>query len=143
MKRKHIIAIVFVVIAIGVVISLFYNSSTYSDFSAAASYPGRELHIIGTLDKTKPILYDSLNNVNEFSFYMNDQKGMNRLVIYKGAKPQDFEKSEQVVVTGMADGDNFKASKLLLKCPSKYNEEKKPKQFGDKEFGSKEEAGKK
>ena len=31
---------------------------------------------------------------------MTDQKGHEKLVTYKGAKPQDFEKSEQVVVIG-------------------------------------------
>ena len=137
MKKKHILAILFVVIAIAVVISLFYNSSTYSDFNSASARPGQELPIIGTLDNSKPIEYDSLHNVNEFSFYMNDGKGVNRMVIYKVAKPQDFEKSEQVVVTGKMEGDIFKASKLLLKCPSKYNENKKPQQYGQKEFDGK------
>jgi cytochrome c-type biogenesis protein CcmE len=38
--------------------------------------------------------------------------------------PQDFLKSEKVVVIGSYDGDHFQASKILLKCPSKYQEEK-------------------
>jgi cytochrome c-type biogenesis protein CcmE len=29
-----------------------------------------------------------------------------------------------VVVIGSYDGDDFKASKIILKCPSKYQEEK-------------------
>ena len=68
---------------------------------------------------------------------MTDQKGVERLVTYKGAKPQDFEKSEQVVVIGKIENDAFLASSLLLKCPSKYNDEKKPDSFGDKSFDSK------
>jgi cytochrome c-type biogenesis protein CcmE len=69
---------------------------------------------------------------------MTDQKGAERMVTYKGAKPQDFEKSEQVVVIGKIVDDKFEASSLLLKCPSKYNEDKKPDSFGDKSFGAAE-----
>jgi cytochrome c-type biogenesis protein CcmE len=138
MKKTHIFILVFVVAAIGVIISLFANTSTYTDFSAAVENPGKEFHIIGKLVKDKPIIYDTKVDANKFTFYMADQKGGERLVTYKGAKPQDFEKSEQVVVIGKIENDAFEASSLLLKCPSKYNEEKKPDSFGDKSFEAKE-----
>jgi cytochrome c-type biogenesis protein CcmE len=38
--------------------------------------------------------------------------------------PPDFTKSEKVVVVGNYSGDVFHASKILLKCPSKYQEKK-------------------
>jgi cytochrome c-type biogenesis protein CcmE len=136
MKKTHILILVFVVAAIGVIISLFANTSTYTDFSAAIDNPGKEFHVIGKLVRTKPIVYDTKVDANKFTFYMTDQKGLEKQVIYKGAKPQDFEKSEQVVVIGKMENSEFKASSLLLKCPSKYNEEKKPDQFGDQEFGA-------
>jgi cytochrome c-type biogenesis protein CcmE len=47
-------------------------------------------------------------------------------VIYNGAKPQDFEMSEQIVVTGRAENGVFKADKILMKCPSKYNNTSDP-----------------
>jgi cytochrome c-type biogenesis protein CcmE len=128
---------VFIVAAIGVIISLFANTSTYTDFKVAVDNPGKEFHIIGKLVKEKPIVYDSKMDANRFSFFMVDENGIEKQVIYKGAKPQDFEKSEQVVVIGKIEEDGqFKASSLLLKCPSKYNEEKKPKDFGAKEFNT-------
>jgi len=40
--------------------------------------------------------------------------------VFNGAKPQDFERSEQIVLTGKMKGDEFLASKILMKCPSKY-----------------------
>lgn len=43
-------------------------------------------------------------------------------VIYFNPKPQDFDKSEQVVITGAMRNDIFVADKILLKCPSKYVE---------------------
>ena len=134
MKKTHILILVFVVAAIGVIISLFANTSTYTDFSAAIENPGKEFHVIGKLVKEKPIIYDTKVDANKFTFYMTDQQGMEKLVTYKGAKPQDFEKSEQVVVIGKMENSEFKASSLLLKCPSKYNDEKKPDKFADKNF---------
>jgi cytochrome c-type biogenesis protein CcmE len=120
--------------AIGVIISTFTDTSTYTNFNEAGRYPGKEYHIIGKLVKDKPIVYDSKVNANEFSFFMRDDKGIEKQVIYKGSKPQDFEKSEQVVVMGKMDGATFQASSLLLKCPSKYNNEKKPESFTEKEY---------
>jgi cytochrome c-type biogenesis protein CcmE len=134
MKKTHLFILVFVVAAIGVIISLFANTSTYTDFSAAVDNPGKEFHIIGKLVKEKPVVYDTKVDANRFTFFMKDQKGAERQVIYKGAKPQDFEKSEQVVVIGKIENNEFLASSLLLKCPSKYNDEKKPDQFGDKKY---------
>ncbi len=142
MKKAHIFILIFVVAAVGVIISLFANTSTYTDFTAAVENPGKEFHVIGKLVKDKPIVYDTKVDANKFTFYMTDQKGIERQVTYKGAKPQDFEKSEQVVVIGKIENDAFEASSLLLKCPSKYNDEKKPDSFGDKEFGTEETAGK-
>jgi len=134
MKTIHIILILVIVVAVAVVISTMTDSSTYSDFAEAAAKPGKELHIIGKLNREKPIEYDARKNANRFSFYMTDEKGVERQVIYNNAKPQDFEKTEKVVIIGSMQGEIFVAKSLLLKCPSKYND-KKPAKFGDKKFG--------
>jgi cytochrome c-type biogenesis protein CcmE len=121
--------------AIGVIISTFTDTSTYSNFTEAGKYPGKEYHIIGKLSKEKPIVYNSKADANRFTFFMADEKGLIKQVVYRGTKPQDFEKSEQVVVMGKMEGGTFEASSLLLKCPSKYNNNsKKPESFGTKEF---------
>ena len=134
MKTIHIIIILILVIAVAVVITTMTDSSTYSDFGEAARKPGKELHIIGKLNRAKPIEYDAQKNANMFTFYMVDEKGIEKKVIYNNAKPQDFEKSEKVVIIGSMKGDQFIAKSLLLKCPSKYND-KKPSKFGNKKFG--------
>jgi len=135
MKTIHIILILVVVVAVAVVISTMSDSSTYSDFTEAAGKPGKELHIIGKLNRAKPLEYDAQKNANQFSFYLIDDKGVEKKVVYNNAKPQDFEKSEKVVVIGSMQNDQFMAKSLLLKCPSKYND-KKPSTFGDKKFGN-------
>ena len=133
MKTIHIIIILILVVAVAVVISTMTDSSTYSDFGEAGQKQGKELHIIGKLNRTKPIEYDAQKNANRFTFYMVDEKGIEKKVIYNNAKPQDFEKSEKLVIVGSMQGDQFIAKSLLLKCPSKYND-KKPSKFGSKKF---------
>ncbi|MFN5544688.1 MAG: cytochrome c maturation protein CcmE, partial [Bacteroidota bacterium] len=59
---------------------------------------------------------------NYFSFYMIDEKGEERKVIYHSPEPQDFERSEKIVIIGKMEGNAFMASKILLKCPSKYTD---------------------
>ena len=134
MKTIHIVIILVLVVAVAVVISTMTDSSTYSDFTEAGQKQGKELHIIGKLNRAKPMEYDAQHNANQFSFYLIDDKGIEKKVIYNNAKPQDFEKSEKVVVIGYMKGDQFLAKSLLLKCPSKYND-KKPSKFGSKKFG--------
>jgi cytochrome c-type biogenesis protein CcmE len=133
MKTIHIVILLVLVIAVAVVVTTLTDSSTYSNFSEAALTPGKEFHIIGQLDKAKPFDYDATKNVNKFSFYLIDDKGMEKKVIYKSVKPQDFEKSEKVVVIGSMQNDEFVASSLLLKCPSKYNANK-PEKFSTKTY---------
>jgi cytochrome c-type biogenesis protein CcmE len=45
-------------------------------------------------------------------------------VYYKDPMPPDLLKSDQVVVVGSYNQGTFVADKILLKCPSKYQEEK-------------------
>ncbi len=134
MKTIHIIIILVVVIIVAVVITTLSDASTYSNFSEAYRKPGKEFHVIGKLDKTKPIEYNPQKNANQFSFYMIDEKGTEKKVVYHNSKPQDFEKSDQVVIIGFMDKETFIARSLLLKCPSKYNSNKVPEKFGTKKF---------
>ena len=64
-----------------------------------------------------------MKDPNYFSFFMKDDKGVEKKVILNQSKPQDFEMSEQIVVTGTMKGNDFVADEILLKCPSKYKDE--------------------
>ncbi len=133
MKKTHIIALVFVVMALGAIISTVYNADTYSSFSEARAQAGRDHHIIGTLVRDKNIEETVDDGRLVMRFYMTDSKGEESLVTYYGSKPQDFEKSDQVVLIGRYEGSAFIASSLLLKCPSKYNPDELPVGFETKE----------
>ncbi len=121
MKKTHIALLVFLVMALAAIIALVYEADTYATFTEAKQHPDREFNIIGTLEASYPIEELIVDNTLLLSFYMSDSEGTKALVNYFGAKPTDFEKSEQVVLVGSYDDDVFIASSLLLKCPSKYN----------------------
>lgn len=121
MKKTHIVAIVIIAVSIGVILSTIADSSTYASFSTAMASPGTELHVVGVLDKAKEMSYDPEVNANLFRFHMIDKEGNKCEVLFNGSKPQDFERSEQIVLTGKYANDHFEASKILMKCPSKYN----------------------
>ncbi|MES2809690.1 MAG: cytochrome c maturation protein CcmE [Bacteroidota bacterium] len=123
MKKTSIFGLVVIAIAIAVIISVYSNSSTYGSFKDAEEATS-ELHVVGHLNKDKQLYYDATKDANYFSFYMKDNKGEECKVVFTGAKPQDFERSEQIVLTGKMQGEEFHASKILMKCPSKYTQDK-------------------
>ena len=123
MKKSSIIGIIIIAIAIGVIISTYADSSTYGDF-ADAKETKTELHVAGQLNKTRELVYNPQKDANYFSFYLIDKKGEECKVVFSGTKPQDFERSEQIVLVGKMVGNEFQASKMLMKCPSKYTKDK-------------------
>jgi len=122
MKKLYIIAIVILGVAVVVIMMSLKNTTTYSDFQEATQNAGKEYHIVGTLDKEKPQVYEPTINPDEFSFYLTDNKGEVKQVILHKSKPQDFDKSEQIVLIGIMKENVFHANDILLKCPSKYND---------------------
>ena len=114
MKKTSIIGIAVIAIAIAVIICTYADSSTYGSFSEAKQSQS-EIHVVGKLDKEKSMIYEPQQDANYFSFYLTDNKGLSSKVIFSGAKPQDFERSEQIVLTGKMVNDEFHASKILMK----------------------------
>ncbi len=124
MKKTHIAIIVIVAVAIGALIATLGSSSTYADFKLANENPDTEYHVVGKCDKQKATEYNPAVNTDEFTFYMIDTKGEERKVVLHKNKPQDFERSEQVVIIGKMHNGEFHANDILMKCPSKYNDGK-------------------
>ena len=124
MKKVHILGIIIIAIAIGAILTTLGNTSTYANFNEASNNPTSEFHIVGKLSKEKEAIYNPREDANLFSFYMKDNAGIEKKVILHKNKPQDFERSEQIVLIGKMKGDEFHASEILMKCPSKYNDTK-------------------
>lgn len=135
MKKIHIIGIIIIAVAIGVIVSLVSDTRTYSDFNNAAKSPEVSFDIVGVLDTTMVIAYDAKVNPDAFSFYMVDDLGTKAQVVCYKPLPQDFKRSKKVVVSGSMKNGRFEATNILLKCPSKYESEGgKPMEFGVKKI---------
>ena len=122
MKSSYIIALVLILVSIGIFISASADVSTYATFETAITSQSR-VKIAGTLDKNKTMEYDPTVDEDRFVFHMSDSDGVSNKVILLKPKPQDFERSEQIVLTGAMENGTFVADEILMKCPSKYKEE--------------------
>ena len=122
MKKTHIIAILVIAAAVSILISASKDVTTYANFAQAAQN-GDRVKLVGTLVKDQPVDYDPVKNPDFLSFWLRDEAGQVKKVELHAAKPQDFERSESIVLTGEMSGDVFHASEMLLKCPSKYKDQ--------------------
>jgi cytochrome c-type biogenesis protein CcmE len=122
MKKTHFIGIGLIAVAIGLFMMAGKDMSQYSNFDQAGQQQ-RNAKVVAQLAKDKEMVYDPAVDPNYFSFYAVDSEGEERKVVLLKAKPQDFELSEQLVLTGKMVGDEFHASDMLMKCPSKYKDE--------------------
>lgn len=131
MKKTHIIAILVIASAIAIILSTAGDASTYVSFDQAfqmaSSGNTNNIHVVGELKK------DGAGNIVgiapgadrlSFSFVLIDEAQREQTVYYNEPMPPDFTRSEKIVVIGGFQGDRFVASKILLKCPSKYQENK-------------------
>ena len=131
MKKSHILILVVIGAAIAIIVSTAGDASTYVTFEEAqamsTSGNNKEIHVVGELKKDangQIIGIEEGADKVSFSFIMIDDKGREQKVYYNQPMPADFTRSEKVVVIGNYDHDDFNASKILLKCPSKYQEQK-------------------
>ena len=122
MKKTYLILIALIAVSIGAIMSTYGDASTYENFGVAAQNTGKEYHVVGTLCRDKQKTYEPTKDPNFFSFFMKDDQGKECRVVYHNPEPQDFDRSEKIVIVGSMDGDHFEASKILLKCPSKYTD---------------------
>lgn len=121
MKKTNIIALLLIVVAISGLLIAAGEMTTYAGFSEAIE--GKKVQVVSNLCKDKPMEYDAEKNANQFVFHAKDKDGKVCKVVFNGAKPQDFERSEQIVLTGTMQGEAFNCTDMLMKCPSKYEKE--------------------
>jgi cytochrome c-type biogenesis protein CcmE len=130
MKKGHIIGLGIIAVAITIIITSIGDASTYENFSSAkamaVSGNDKAIHVVGELKKDpngKVVGLKVSEEKTSFTFIMVDNDGYEQEVYYNEPVPADFVRSEQVVVIGSyRDEDTFVADKILMKCPSKYQE---------------------
>jgi cytochrome c-type biogenesis protein CcmE len=125
MKTSSIIILIAIAASIGVLLMYSVDFSTYDTIESAKQKQGKYVHLIAKLDKSKPLQYDAKKDPNYLSFYAIDSLGSSTQVIYHNTKPPELEQSERVVLKGKMEGNVFECDNILLKCPSKYKDDKK------------------
>lgn len=90
-----------------------------TDFNEARS--GKEYQVNGKIDKESFKTIESDSKITH-SFVIKDGKGGTLPVVYDGLLPQNFAHADTAVATGKWNGNEFAATQVLVKCPSKYEE---------------------
>jgi cytochrome c-type biogenesis protein CcmE len=130
MKRAHILGLSIIAVAIVIIITSIGDASTYESFSTAKSMAlngkTEAIHVVGQLKKGQNGEVEGIElgeDKTSFIFIMVDNDGKEQQVYYNEPVPADFIRSEQVVVIGTYKTEEmFVAEKILMKCPSKYQE---------------------
>ena len=130
MKKTHIFGIVVIALAVMIIIITAGDASTYVTFGQAKKMSengnNKKIHVVGELKKNnegKIVGLDPGDDMLSVKFLMVDNEGKEQQVFYNQPMPPDLKMSENVVVIGSYHQDLFIADKILLKCPSKYQEE--------------------
>ncbi|MFM8564611.1 MAG: cytochrome c maturation protein CcmE [Bacteroidota bacterium] len=122
MKRGHLIALVVIALLVGALMVTIQDASTYATFELAEHKAPEQVTVVGQLDLDQPITFNAQTSMLRFTAI--DKDGQRCVVYFNQPKPTDFERAEEVTLTGMSSGDTaFFAQDILMKCPSKYADE--------------------
>lgn len=121
LKPLHMIGIG--IIALAIVLGYFGLQSSFRPYTTSikeATASGRGVQLAGFLGSTGQ--YDAAGN---FTFALQDSTGAKINVIYPKPKPANFEQAVSIVAIGHYDAQKnaFMADDMLVKCPSKYQEQ--------------------
>ena len=101
----------------------FADSVTpYVGIKEAKAATSSSVQVKGLLAKDAPAPH---MEGNDFVFTLQDEEtGEELLVHYHGTKPDQFDEAHHIVAIGKMQGEAFSSDKLLIKCPSKYEQQK-------------------
>ena len=122
MNSKYIFGGIIIVVFFGIMAYLFTQTNvSYEENFTRIKQSEKTMKATGQWVKAKSYQIDRENNL--FRFVMKDADGTEMKVVYKGTIPNNFESSTSVVVTGKYRNNQFEATEILTKCPSKYEEQ--------------------
>lgn len=125
MKPGYIVALVVLVVAMCAAIYSFSGVvAQHADISTAISQPGKTLQIPGRIRK-ETVKYEITEGRGSLRFTIEDFVDPSKTiqVVYAKPKPENFDAAVSVEAIGEYRGGVFEAHNLLVKCPSKYNDQ--------------------
>ncbi len=120
MKKYIWITALLVIFFILLLVSFNKSAIEYTDFSKAFE-SNKKVQVVGSWARNLQTEYNP--QTDEFSFYLQDNKGKIVKVIHKGSQPNNFTIAPQIVVQGYAKDSIFYSNQIITKCPSKYEGE--------------------
>ncbi|MFY7881677.1 MAG: cytochrome c maturation protein CcmE [Fimbriimonas sp.] len=122
MKKTVILPVIIAIVALGAAMAVFSSgASPYVTLAEARKISSDRINLGVEIDKTT-IKTELRSNVIEFDG--KDKNGEKVHVKYIG-DPVDLSQAERVTCIGKLEGELFVTDQMLIKCPSKYEEEKK------------------
>ncbi len=121
LKPLHMIGIAIIVLSIALgYVGLSASMRPYTTQISEATASSRGVQLAGFLGST-----GEYNAEGKFTFLLQDSTGAKIPVIYSEPKPSNFDQAVSIVAIGHYDvkTGNFIAEDLLVKCPSKYQEQ--------------------
>ena len=126
MKKKYLIGGIILVLVTGYLLYLSFGSSvsyyvTVSEFYAeGTALYDTKVRVAGRIADS-PVDWSAEDLELRFDI---TEGGQSLPVIYEGAKPSGFQAGGSILVEGKCNPDGiFRASQLIMKCPSKYEPE--------------------
>ena len=120
MKRSSIVLLAVVALLIGALLVTLQDASVYATFEMAKKQQPETVTVVATLDLEAPMDFDPKGSI--LTFQAIDKEGQHATVHYNQPKPTDFERSEEITLTGHFTDSAFIATEILMKCPSKYTD---------------------
>ncbi len=123
MKKGPIITVVFTLVALSAVVIAFMSSaSPFVTIAQAKTASGDQLHIAGDVTHGS-VVADARAHI--LRFQLKDENGDFVNVVHTGEMPSNLAEVKKVVAIGEMKNGAFHTNKLLVKCPSKYEAERK------------------
>lgn len=118
MNVKIVLAVAVIIAALVFGAMSFVETNVeYTDFRDAET-SAKKVQVKGTWVQDRETHFDA--EAGTFTFTMVDDFGKMEQVVYGGAKPNNFEIADAIVVKGRYRDGVFQAEDILTKCPSKY-----------------------
>ena len=99
------------------------NLTPYVTFEAARAAKST-VQVMGKLDKTSVT-----SDAHALNFDLISKEGDHLPVSFTATRPANFEMATEVTAIGTFDGQRFRASNLLVKCPTKYQGKETEKSY--------------
>ena len=125
-KIKFIVGGVMVFLAVLYLIYAgFSSNSTYfltvdELYAKGDSILDRNVRVAGKVD-AETIDFDNRDLI--LAFDVTSESGERLHVVFNGPKPDQMREGAEAILEGKYDGQSFEAQSLLLKCPSRYEED--------------------